>query len=136
MPPKTRKYDSGYEKRKKKKREEELIESQRGALNKFFTKEPQVSIENQTIPNVPTDLNLNLNMPADANVFIDGSLPTGASIPIENDDIDDLVVDDNIFSNVPVEDNNVDDVSIENNTEFDDILAGNDTTEQTLLKGS
>ncbi|KAK1370987.1 putative transcription factor and/or regulators TTF-type(Zn) family [Heracleum sosnowskyi] len=110
MTPKTRKYDSGYEKRKKKKREEELIESQRGALNKFFTKEPQVSTDPTDLNlNIPVDAtDLNLNMHVDANVFIDGSLPAGAN-------------------------NNVDDVSIENNIEFDDTLAGNDTNEQTLL---
>lgn len=35
MPPKIRKYDSGHEKRMKKKRAEALVESQRRSLNKL-----------------------------------------------------------------------------------------------------
>ena len=37
----TRKYASGYEKLKKKKKVEQLIESQRGALNKFVISNKQ-----------------------------------------------------------------------------------------------
>lgn len=49
MSSKTRKYDSGYEKRKKKKRLEELTQSQRSSLDKFVIKEPQVSLEIKNI---------------------------------------------------------------------------------------
>ncbi|XP_073019310.1 uncharacterized protein [Primulina eburnea] len=38
MPP-TRKYQSGHDKRKKKKKVEEFIESQRGAINRFVVKQ-------------------------------------------------------------------------------------------------
>ena len=51
MPPK--KYESGCEKRKRKKIIEKLIQSQKGALNKFLIKEPQqIPIENENVDNV------------------------------------------------------------------------------------
>lgn len=43
-----RKYDSGYEKRKKKQRLEAAAQSQKGALDKFVLKESQINSENQT----------------------------------------------------------------------------------------
>ncbi|XP_058733893.1 uncharacterized protein LOC131605566 [Vicia villosa] len=49
LPPKIRKFDSGCEKRKKKKRLDVLTQSQSGALDKFIIKEPQISIENQNV---------------------------------------------------------------------------------------
>ncbi|KAK2451143.1 hypothetical protein QL285_010216 [Trifolium repens] len=49
LPPKTRKFDSRCEKRKKKKRSDELTQSQKGALNKFIIREPQIPIENQNV---------------------------------------------------------------------------------------
>ncbi|AES81248.1 hypothetical protein MTR_7g090200 [Medicago truncatula] len=51
MPPK--KYESRCEKRKRKKRIEKFIQSQKGALNKFLIKEPQqIPIENENVDNV------------------------------------------------------------------------------------
>lgn len=44
-----RKYESGYEKRTKKKKVENLIHSLNGSNDKFVVKEPQVSSENQNI---------------------------------------------------------------------------------------
>ncbi|CAL5205683.1 unnamed protein product [Lathyrus oleraceus] len=46
------KFDSGYEKLKKKKRLNELNQSQARALDKFLTKEPQVLVENSNVDNV------------------------------------------------------------------------------------
>ncbi|GER56943.1 modifier of rudimentary protein [Striga asiatica] len=54
----SRKYDSGYQKRRKKQRVDELIESQRGAMERFIRKEPPVNqtldqgtIQNTNVPN-------------------------------------------------------------------------------------
>ncbi|XP_050884856.1 uncharacterized protein LOC127087985 [Lathyrus oleraceus] len=46
------KFDSGYEKLKKKKKLNELNQSQARALDKFLTKEPQVVVENSNVDNV------------------------------------------------------------------------------------
>jgi hypothetical protein len=43
----TRKYASGSEKRKKKKRVDELIDSQRGNIHIFFSKNAQSTLRNQ-----------------------------------------------------------------------------------------
>ncbi|PNX82155.1 zinc finger MYM-type protein [Trifolium pratense] len=56
IPPKFRKFESGNEKRKKKKKLEEFIQSQRGALDKFLIKEPQISIENENVGNVDAEI--------------------------------------------------------------------------------
>ena len=40
----TRKFESGYEKRKKKKRVEDLVQSQKGALDKFITMSSKQSV--------------------------------------------------------------------------------------------
>ena len=45
----SRKYESGYQKRKKKQRIEDLTQSQKGAMDKFVRKESQVSTNNQSL---------------------------------------------------------------------------------------
>ena len=45
----SRKYDSGSQKRKRKQRIEDLTQSQKGAMDRFIIKESQVVLENQTI---------------------------------------------------------------------------------------
>ncbi|KAK1383461.1 hypothetical protein POM88_021196 [Heracleum sosnowskyi] len=49
MTPTIRKHDFGCEKRKIKRRVQELVKSQAGVLDKFFVKESQVSCENQNL---------------------------------------------------------------------------------------
>ena len=111
-----------------------MIESQRGALNKFFAKEPQASVENENVANMPTDSSVpaELNVPSDANVFVVSNLPDDASVPIENDDVDNVRIDNDIAFDMPVEEDNIDDVSIENDINIDDISTKNDIKEQTL----
>ena len=45
----SRKYESDYQKRKKKQRIEDLTQSQKGAMDKFVRKESQVSTDNQSL---------------------------------------------------------------------------------------
>ena len=49
-----RKYESGHEKRKKRRRLEAAAQSQKGALDRFVVKESRFSPENQT-PNADPD---------------------------------------------------------------------------------
>ncbi|XP_066338762.1 uncharacterized protein [Miscanthus floridulus] len=45
----SRKFESGFQKRKKKQRIEELVQSQQGAMDRFVTKQSQVSSDNPTL---------------------------------------------------------------------------------------
>ena len=142
MPPKIRKYVSGHDKRNKKKKVDELIECQRGALDKFIVKEPQVStvnpnneganVENDSIGgldveidivNVPDD-NLD-DMPIDCdddlpndNVNVSGDVPVDCNDDVPIDYNDDVPIDDvpdvheNDNTNVDDSDDNFDDVPI------------------------
>jgi hypothetical protein len=69
LPPKTRRFDSGCDKRKKKKRRDELTQSQKGALNKFIIREPQIPIENQNVDvGILENMVSTENMEEDVNV--------------------------------------------------------------------
>ena len=99
MPPKIRKYDSGHEKRMKKKRAEALVESQRGSLNKFIIKEKKDSIEKNDVD-------------IDAQIGIDILDNDNANeVPVENDNFDEMPVENDNLDEVPVENDNFDDVS-------------------------
>ncbi|XP_050878752.1 uncharacterized protein LOC127082560 [Lathyrus oleraceus] len=77
MPPKNRKYEYGNDKRKKKKKIEELIQSQVGALDKFLIKEPQVSNKSHYVDNIDVE-------------FLDNLAIENDNLDINNDDVDNL----------------------------------------------
>ncbi|XP_057252293.1 uncharacterized protein LOC130592131 [Beta vulgaris subsp. vulgaris] len=115
MPPKIRKYDCGYEKRKKKKRIEELTQSQRGALDKFVVKESHVGTQsnknvlvNDEVALDDNCVNPNDNVPLDRdNISFDANVPSENDIGGNENDVhaknDNGVNEDNN----PVENNNV-----------------------------
>ncbi|CAL5195728.1 unnamed protein product [Lathyrus oleraceus] len=96
MSPKNRKFECGNDKRKKKKKIEELIQSQVGALNKFLIKEPQVSNKNRYVDNID-------------------------SLSIENDNLDSVPIENDNLDSVPIENDNLDSVPIvdEVNNDYD-----------------
>jgi hypothetical protein len=49
----SRKYDSGYQKRKRKQRIEDLTQTQKGAMDRFIIKESQVSFDNHSLDQDP-----------------------------------------------------------------------------------
>ncbi|XP_058742320.1 uncharacterized protein LOC131614784 [Vicia villosa] len=71
MPPKSRKYECGNDKRKKKKKNEELIQSQVGALDKFLIKESQVLNESYSVDHIDTEIPDNVSIENDNvdNIF-------------------------------------------------------------------
>jgi len=77
LPPKIRKFESGAEKRRKKKNIAELIESQTVALDKFVVKETQIPIDDNAIP-------------IDDNV---DAIPIDV-VPVDN--VDAIPIDDNV----------------------------------------
>ncbi|KAI3737329.1 hypothetical protein L2E82_27327 [Cichorium intybus] len=101
MPPK---YLSGSQKRKKRKRDEELTKAQRGSLDKFFKKNPQVSSDNMGV-----DVDGDGDQINDVNVEntnIDGD---HADVDDGNDDGGDDIEDDNVVDDdVDVNTNHVD----------------------------
>ncbi|XP_074270467.1 uncharacterized protein LOC141594217 [Silene latifolia] len=107
MLPRIRKFDSGSEKRKKKKRIEQLVQSQKGALDKFFTKGSTSNSENITDNEgvVATETAVMCDNP----VFIDFDMP----IKNNDDKIDDE--DNNNDDNLDMNEND----SVENNEGFD-----------------
>ncbi|XP_058726408.1 uncharacterized protein LOC131597749 [Vicia villosa] len=119
LPPKIRKFDSGYEKRKKKKRLDELTQSQSGALDKFIIKEPQIPNENQNvdvgiIENMVSTENMeeNANVNATENDNLDAeNMEENANVnDIENDNLDVENMEEN--ANVNATENN--DLDVEN----------------------
>ncbi|XP_050876499.1 uncharacterized protein LOC127080213 [Lathyrus oleraceus] len=111
MPPKNRKFECGNDKRKKKKKIEELIQSQVGALDKFLIKEPQVSNESRYVDNID-------------------SLPIGNdnldSVPIENDNLDSVSTENDNLNTVSIENDNLDSVPIVDEVNNDDDDADDD----------
>ncbi|CAL5203434.1 unnamed protein product [Lathyrus oleraceus] len=111
MPPKNRKFECGNDKRKKKKKIEELIQSQLGALDKLLIKEPQVSNESRYVDNIDS-------LPIE-NDNLD-------SVPIENDNLDSVPIENDNLNSVPSENDNLDSVSIVDEVNNDDDVAADD----------
>src|SRR5688572_23959854 len=85
MPP-IRKYMSGYDKRMKKKKLEELTQSQRGALDKFLLINPQIVDENPNVVDVNAE-NFD-NTAVNENQSVDVNVPAS-----ENENVNDQYVD-------------------------------------------
>jgi hypothetical protein len=98
LPPKTRRFDSGCEKRKKKKRRDELTQSQKGALNKFIIREPQIPIENQNV-----DVGILENMVSTENMEEDVNVNA-----TENDNLEAQNTEENVNVNDNLDAENVD----------------------------
>ncbi|AQK53421.1 hypothetical protein Zm00014a_042482 [Zea mays] len=95
----SRRYASGSEKRKRKKRTEEFIESQRGAMDRFLTSNPRTSTNTYELAIVVVEEQPNINLedglPSDENVDINmddnnvsGHEPIFNSSPTENANVD------------------------------------------------
>uniref|UniRef100_A0ACD5XR13 Uncharacterized protein n=1 Tax=Avena sativa TaxID=4498 RepID=A0ACD5XR13_AVESA len=77
------KQESGYQKRKRKEKEEELIQSQRGAMDRFIKKKPQVSSDNQSVN--PSTIALDI---VPYNDPIDGQIETENNVEVEEDTVE------------------------------------------------
>ncbi|CAL5201000.1 unnamed protein product [Lathyrus oleraceus] len=103
MSHKNRKYEYGNDNYKKKKKIEELIQSQVGAFDEFLIKD-NVFIKNDNIDSVSIE--------NDNVVSVSNKINNIDSVPIENDNID----------SVPIENDSVDNVSIGDEVNNDDIF--------------
>jgi len=110
IPPKIRKYASGYDKRRKKKKIEEFTRSQTGALDKFVVKEqqPQVPAENQNV---------------DVEILENVVDVTTENMENENVDLEnrgDLSIENDSFDGQNVDAENGDDVNLNNLSDDED----------------
>ncbi|XP_050888719.1 uncharacterized protein LOC127093863 [Lathyrus oleraceus] len=109
MPHKNRKYGSGNDKHKKKKKIEELIQSQVGALDKFLIKEPQISNESHYVDNIDVEI-------------ID-------SMPIENDNLDSVSFENDNLDSVPI----VDEISDDDDDNLEEINNDDDNVDYDIF---
>ncbi|XP_050908763.1 uncharacterized protein LOC127122481 [Lathyrus oleraceus] len=86
---------------RKRKKIEELIQSQVGALDKFLIKESQVSNESRYVDNID-------------------------SLPIENDNLDSVPIENDNLNSVPIENDNLDSVPIVDEVNNDDDVDDDD----------
>ncbi|XP_019163460.1 PREDICTED: zinc finger MYM-type protein 1-like [Ipomoea nil] len=110
MAPGIRKYESGYEKRKKQKKNEELQQLQRGALDKFIIKTPQIFSEN---PNVGVDVDNENNVDNH-----DTNVENGNNVHINIENIDQ--VENEKMNNSPNNDDDADALYETNNCDIFD----------------
>ncbi|CAL5206462.1 unnamed protein product [Lathyrus oleraceus] len=109
MPHKNRKYGCGNDKHKIKKKIEELIQSQVGALDKFLIKEPQISNESHYVDNINVEM-------------ID-------SMPIENDNLDSVSFENDNFDSVPI----VDEISDDDDDNLEEINNDDDNVDYDIF---
>jgi hypothetical protein len=83
----SRKFESGWQKRKKKQRIEKLVQSQQGAIDMFVTKQSQVSSDNPT-PDQGQSIDNNIDIdrinPLENNVEVEEALPDNTNTQIGN----------------------------------------------------
>ena len=83
----SRKFESGWQKRKKKQRIEKLVQSQQGAMDMFVTKQSQVSSDNPT-PDQGQSIDNNIDIdridPLENNVEVEEALPDNTNTQIGN----------------------------------------------------
>jgi len=110
MLPKIRKYESGYEKRKKKKKIKEFTRSQTGALDKFVVKEQQTQVPTKN-QNVDVEILENVVVISTENMENENvDLENRGDLSIENDSFDGQNVDDvNLNNSLDDEDDNLED---------------------------
>lgn len=106
---------------RKRKKIEELIQSQVGALDKFLIKEPQVSNESRYVDNIDS-------LPIE-NDNLD-SVPTGNdnldSVSIENNNLDSVPIENDNLNSMPIENDNLDSVPIVDEVNNDDDVDDDD----------
>jgi hypothetical protein len=103
----SRKYESGYEKRKKKQRIDDLTQSQKGAMDRFIIKESQVSPNNRSLDQSPAHDNNVDNEARDGSMQIETNIEAAP----HNDAVNGTSIDGQTEgeTNVEVDDVNTDD---------------------------
>ncbi|KAJ9542609.1 hypothetical protein OSB04_029115 [Centaurea solstitialis] len=124
MSSRVRKHDSGCQKRKKKKRIEDLIQSQKGAIDKFFVKEAQVSVDNAP------DVNFDATVTLDENVTEVNVIDIEATNNLDenaNDDAIDVDANVSLDENANANDNSNDTTDNKTPNNVDDAFDVDDT---------
>ena len=91
-----KKYESGYEKRKKKQKSEAFIQSQKGAMDKFITKPTPTSQENENEANVNNVDDSNVVDVNVDNIDVNDNLDVNGDDNLDDSDYDNLDNNDNV----------------------------------------
>ena len=87
----SRKFESGWQKRKKKQRIEDLIQYQKGAMDRFITKQSQVPSDNPT-PDQGQAIDTNVDNdpinPPENNIEVEEALPDNTNTHMDNNSDD------------------------------------------------